>query len=222
MKRTLIIIILPILIISCNTPKRINKNTIHKIEAITPKSNELSNYYLTIKIESLKSMNSIAETKKLNSKLIPALLFWKWEKNIKCDINPKIPVQLLYKNLTQNPENKELKTKLNGMHLELAIDSIPSGFLYVNKGFSIIFIIGFITNELETIYPSSSNLSFRYKIMNNGTVVKEGSLTIENTDIPLSNQANSTRYLTYSYLEQYKNNIEKLSKTLTTMIIREL
>mgnify|MGYP001580911997 FL=1 len=163
--------------------------------------------------------DSLVKVQKLKSFFIPAILYWQSEHTLKCDLNPKVPAKFFEQEIIRLADSLDLKSKLNGQKLELTILQIPHSFIYTHKETAIIFIVAYVVSGLEAIYPGNNGLKVSYRISANGETKKTGVLVIPNTEQPIKNVWKSTKKFTWAYLDQYRQNSDKMSRSFLKQLM---
>jgi len=176
--------------------------------------NETENSNIIFDFSKLDTIENIVQSEKLKSYIIPAILFWQWENNIKCQINPQSVGNMFKSYFIDYAKSLGLSEKLENQNLEIKIEKLPSSFIYVDKGYTIILIVGYSISELEAIYPEKQDIVIKYKLRENGQDVKSEELTIINKDTAIKNtwRTASTRIFTKIYVEQFEKNIKETAK----------
>jgi len=77
-------------------------------------------------------------------------------------------------------------------------------------------------SDIEIIFPLSTNLVFHYTLTQNGVVTKEGQVIIQNKDTPINNRLKSRKRFTWQYLDQYKSNLNQLSKQAVQELLSDI
>ena len=143
MKKLLITPVLITLLTACISTK--NYNLI--VEPRFKETTTITTYENFIfDLSSLEKKNSSATSKKVNSKFIPAIFFWKWEKTIMCEINPFVVGQSFQDNFLKYADTLNVAEKLGGEKLEIKVEQIPSSFEYSYSVNALMLIIAFSYN----------------------------------------------------------------------------
>jgi hypothetical protein len=218
--RTLAFIILTSsLLTSCVGVKKYTRFAEAKIEAI--KTATISEN-ITFDLSELENKNAKVTSTTLKSQFIPAILYWQWNNTIKCEINPRLVGEYFREDFLAFADTLNMYEKLEGRELEVKIEKIPTRFLYVNKGHTFILLYLYTVSSLTIIYPQKEDLVVSYKLTENGSIIKEGSLTVKNKDQAINNKFKSTKKFTWQYIDQFKENNRKLTNELVDMLFNEL
>lgn len=156
------------------------------------------------------------------SLLVPAIIYWQWNNTMKYDMNQQSVTTIFSGQLMRHADSMGLAGRLNGAQLQINIDTIPSGFRYVHRGFVLFLVVAYVMKDVETIFPVSSNLVFHYTLTQNGVVAKEGQITIRNKDTSIKNRLMSRKRFTWQYLDQYKYNLNQLSKQAVQGLLSDI
>lgn len=222
MKKIVIGILFCLVILSgCISTQEMSRIIENKIKKDTSGYIVASDWY-SIKSDSLPKMDSIVRVKKIKSFFIPAILYWELEHTLKCEINPKIPVNYFTKKFIEIADSVDLKSKLKGKKIEISISEIPSSFIYTEKERAIILIVGYIVGGQEVIYSDYKNFKISYKVFENNQVAETGYLTIKNIDPSLKNTWASTNKFVSMYINQYRLNSGIMYKELIEKLLKEL
>lgn len=152
-------------------------------------------------------------------KVLPLILYWRMDYRTNCILNPKIPINQFSTSLATYANSKGLKKKLNGAMLELTINKLPLSFSF-NDDFSFLILVGW---EKVYLLPENNEMALSYKIINSGSKVKEGTITVADP-----NQIKGTRYFqsvrnaTREYLTQYDENMKTMAKSVVDQLLSEL
>lgn len=165
--------------------------------------------------------NSISTTTQKTSKVVPLIVYWQYDYRHTCALNPSIAVTD-FTNDVNTLSSKQLAQKLNGQHLELKVEQIPSAFAIVDKG-HLVWVIYPISWDRIYVEPDFKDLVVSYKLMQNDAVVKTGKITIK------SNAQNkgihffqSWKSATSDYLADYNANLSAMSKDFVSKLVEEL
>lgn len=219
-RKILTLILATILLNSCVSTQKYSKyvNMKYAQQYKTLKSNDYIEYENIIENE----IDSIVKTEKVKSLFVPALVYWKWNNTIKCELSPKQTFMTFQNHFQYYADSLIIKEKLNGQKLIITIDSIPKTFVYTNKGFVVFMLVAYSYGGLEAIFPENDKLVFSYKVVQGTTQTKSGQIEVVNTDIPLKNIWKSTKQFTWFYIDQYENNLKRMSKFAIEKLENEL
>lgn len=207
----------------CFSVEKYNNFIKEKTGIIKAQSAPDSNDYLTVKSDAMMDADSSLHSKKVKNSFIPAILYWQWNYSIESNLGHNVPVNVIRPAIFNYAESISLKDKLNGKHLEISIKKVPSSFTYTQKGMALIFIIGYSVQGQEVIYPSNDELVVSYRILNNGSETKRGTITVRETGQPVSNRKlKSAKKFTWAYIDDYYGDIQGMSKSVLNQIVAEI
>jgi len=225
MKYFLIVFSLLILLTSCLGEKKYADFVYNKYNSQTQAADLTKDApdYISVKADSsINKLDTLVVAKKLKSQFIPAILYWQWENTIRCELDPKISIRTFNKYLFSYADSANLKERLNGQKLELSINDLPNSFVYTHKGNSIILLIAYTVNDTEAIIPENKDVKISYRLVKDNIETKKGTLLIPDETQAMQNIWKSTQKFTWSYMSQYDNNLQKLSKNVIDKILTEI
>lgn len=221
MKQSIALLLILTGLSACFTPRRCNELVSKRYNAIdTSRSRTAGSIAITHTIGGVAGV--LSSSGKTKSKLIPALVYWHWETRINCRLHAAIPVHTLATTLQGLSESKGLHKTLAGRRLELEVSSIPDRFTYKDKGHSVYLIFVLATMEQQGCYGEQAPLTVRYKLYDNSTVVKEGSISIPDNEISVEDYMKSAGGCTKAYFAKYDAHIELLTNKLYHKLVEEL
>jgi hypothetical protein len=219
---TLVVLITTFFFTSCVSTNKYSNFVKPKFEEFTNGTKEENSNNITVDLSKLEIVEDIVKSEKLKSQFIPAILFWQWQNNIKCQISPQSVGNMFKSNFIYYSETLGLSEKLDNKKLEIKIEEIPSSFVYANKGYTIIFLVAYTISELEAIYPEKQNFVIKYKLQENGQAEISEEIHIVNKDIPIKNIWSTTGKFTRNYVEQFENNIKETAKETVQMLLDKI
>ena len=225
MKYFLIVFSLLILLTSCLGEKKYADFVYNKYNSQTQAADLTKDApdYISVNTDSsINKLDTLVVAKKLKSQFIPAILYWQWENTIRCELDPKISIRTFNKYLFSYADSANLKERLNGQKLELSINDLPNSFVYTHKGNSIILLIAYTVNDTEAIIPENKDVKISYRLVKDNIETKKGTLLIPDETQAMQNIWKSTQKFTWSYMSQYDNNLQKLSKNVIDKILTEI
>ena len=219
-RKILTLILAIIFLNSCVSTQKYSKYVTMKYaqQCKTLESNDYIEYENIIENE----IDSIVKTEKVKSLFVPALVYWKWNNTIKCELSPKQTFMTFQNHFQYYADSLNIKEKLKEQKLIITIDSIPKTFVYTNKGFVVFMLVAYSYGGLEAIFPENNKLVLSYKVVQGTTQTKSGQIEVVNTDIPLKNIWKSTKQFTWFYINQYENNLKRMSKFAIEKLENEL
>ncbi len=209
MKLRIITVLLIAMLTSCMSSKKLTGYVETKIQ--TPTSQIAANPNIAFDFSHLAKSDKPVVSTNLKSQLIPALLFWKWDKRIQCNIDPTIIAELFKERFLHTADSLQMNQILAGRNLDLTIESIPSSFEYRDLGNTIIFVVAYSVTSLEAIIPESTDLRVTYKLHQDGKTLKEGQVTAINDSKPISNVWKTPKGFAWKYIEHFKQSVYSMS-----------
>jgi hypothetical protein len=207
---------------SCLTPRKMDKRIDSHYGSTVP-AKVKSNDFITIKTDGMTRSDKVSTTQKGKSKLLPAVVYWQWQYSTVSTLNPFIPAGQFSADVLPYANAKGLRQKLNGQKVELTIESAPAVFSLMEKGHLVYLLVYYIGWEYIYIDPNKTDLVVSYRVLNGDTETKKGVINITNRDQPIAlKMFQSTKKMTWRYLDQYSNNIKAMSKELIDKLIVEL
>ena len=153
--------------------------------------------------------------------MLPLLFYWQWDYKNTCTLNPAIAVNTFSRTIGLQA-NKGLNQKLTGQKLELVVEQIPNAFAFNDKAHIIWFIYTFGWDKIS-VQPDLKDLVVSYKVLQNGGVIKSGSISIKNNEKNKNVRFfQSWKSAISEYLTQYDNDISNMTKTFVNKLIQEL
>lgn len=220
--RIAILILLASIISSCISSKRIDdivKRYYDEKPIVKP---EIVEQWYSINPE-VNIIDTFSTSERTRAKFIPAILYWQWHTVVEADINKDITLSRFNNYLASNSSTLELPNLLNGNTIEFSFDSLPSGFTYLEKGYTIIFIVGYSISELNVIYPLNTPYILNYKVFNkNGEQVSFGKIRSENKEVLLRNDWKTSKNFTWLYLNEYNKHQDLAFEELIKLVEQEL
>ncbi len=139
-----------------------------------------------------------------------------------CELNTKVPEELLSNYYNQYAEKHHLESKLNGRHLELNISNAPVEFVYTEKEDIIFLIFYAVTIYHQSINADGTLLAINYKLVKDSTVIKQRNINLNIAEAPYYNNTSSVRKITRKYLERYKFNLKSLADQCMDKIMLDI
>lgn len=208
--------------VSCVSLKKFNGYVQSGYSNDTAKTSTLTRNYITVETSKIKEKDSLVNIEKVKNTFIPAIFYWSWESNFRCEINPKRQAEKIKSNIILYADTVMLEQKLHGQRIELSIESVPHAFSYLKKGSTIFLLIYYIGQGEEIITPVKQNIKVSYKLFSDKDVTKNGKVDIKFPMEIKSNLYDSTRDFTLIYIEEYEKLLKKLSKSVVDKILAEV
>jgi hypothetical protein len=203
---------------SCLTSRKMDKYVSKQYNDELPKPVRKKNAEITVTSTLPSRPNIISTTKKKTSHLLPLIIYWQCDYRHTCTLNSAIPVTN-FSNALNTVASKALTQKLNGQHLELTIEQIPTAFSLVDKEHL------FLLFAWDHLYmePDYKDLVVSYKLYQNDNTTKTGTITIKNNmhdkDI---HYFQSWKSATRGYLTRYDAAISSMTKDFANQLMVEI
>ena len=212
-----LLVVSAVLFSGCLTPKRIDKFIAKQYDNTLP-SSKTNN---TIKVGNTvpDNVTGISVTHSKTTNMLPLLFYWKFNYINTSNLNPAIALAGFTNSVSGNGA---LQQKLKGGSLQLTVEQIPNTFSINDKAQVVWLIYAFGWDKI-TIEPDKKDLVVSYKFIAAGGELKEGKITIANTD-----ENSKLRYLEPwkkamgEYIDTYNENITKMSKQFADKLVAEL
>jgi hypothetical protein len=214
-------IICALLLTSCLTAKKVDKqvSAIYGEKQQAQKKKQPDFISITSSLASTGDYTSTTVTK--TSDVLPLVFYWSWDYKNTCTLNPQIPINN-FTTTVLGMANKALKEKLNGQKIELSVDQIPNKFAFDDKA-HLIFVIYAFGWDNVSIKAEKGDLVVSYKVFNNNSESKKGTITIPYFDDRKNlGMFTSWKKATSGYLDQYDANITLMSKLFVDKLIKEI
>ncbi len=169
--------------------------------------------------DSITSQEQVVSRK---SSFVPALVYWDWNTTLECEIDPVTSMEYLTGVMQHTADSLGLREKVAGGTLHVEITQLPGQFYYVNRGYLIFALVAYSTMALEEINPLPRDLFAAYTLERNGQRTAWGSATVDNQELPMSNQWKSTKKFTWKYLDAHREELNRMGRELIMEIDREL
>ena len=160
----------------------------------------------------------ISTTRK-SMKLLPLIVYWKWKYSTVCTLNQGIAFAG-FSNTVNSMATKGLAEKLNGRHLELNVEQVPSKFALVDKGGIVLFF------QWDRVYVEAdkTELIVTYNLMEGSERVKSGKVIVKNGSAADKTLRifQSWRSATSEHIMAYNADITAMSKAFVTQLMTEL
>ena len=204
---------------SCLNPHMVNRWVAHHYtpDALEPPRQKNNQIVITSKLPETGPQPSTTEKKW--SHVVPAIVYWHIDYQNICTLNPQIAVNRFTTAISTY--GGKLKGKLNGGHLELTIQQMPTVFLVDDRGYMIFPIYSV---EWLSIQPAITALVVSYRLLDaNNAEVKTGSISIADPETAVGlKMYHSLKKLTWEYLDQHDDNITAMSRKVVDKLVIEL
>lgn len=169
----------------------------------------------------LPSAPSDISSTESHNKILPLIVYWDIEERKTCTLNSGIPLAD-FENAVNKLAGKGLNQKLGGEKLELTLQQAPSTFALVDKTHAI-WLIYAIHWEKVYIEPQPADLVVSYKLYKDNNVLKNGTITIKNTE---KNKGlrffQSWKSAVSEHLSDYDSNVSAMSQQLVDQLEQQL
>lgn len=156
-------------------------------------------------------------------KLLPLLFYWKWQYGTFSTLNEAIPDATIASTILPYANVKKLKQKLNGQKIELSITKVPTQFSVVDNGWLVFIVLYYINNDDISMEPQAQDLVVTYRILKDNAETKTGTITVADRNKPRHVKLfRSTKKTFWSYLDDYNNDIQAMSKEVVDKLITEV
>lgn len=206
---------------SCLTPKKLDHFVAEQYNNELPKPNKKKKADIEVAVPATLAGAAISTTVHKTDKFLPLLVYWKYDHQHLCGLNPNIAV-VNFSNAVNTMSTKALSDKLQGKKLELLVEQAPATFSIVLKENLVWLIYGFSWAKIY-IEPKLDDLVVSYKVLDANSTVKSGKITVKNTD---KNRAiryfQSWKSATSEYLGEYNTNFTSMTKAFVAQLSQEL
>ena len=159
----------------------------------------------------------ISHTVKKTSHLLPLIVYWQCDYRHTCTLNSDIALTTIANNI--NAQSAKINQKLNGQHLELTIENVPTAFSIVDKEHLFLMILW----AHVYVEPENKDLVVSYKLFKDEAVAKTGTITINN---PAHNRNvrffQSWKSSSSEFLSSYDADLAAMTKDLVKKLTDEL
>lgn len=221
MKKLFYIAIAAVLFSGCLTPKKMDSIIEEHEGGFTTKLK--TSDYITVKTPELPKSEQASLTAKGKYKILPLLVYWRFENSWIPTLNPYIPVANINSTIIQYANTKKLKEKLNGQKLELTIDKVPVTFSLISREHLVFFVVYYVKWGRVFIDPKKQDINFAYRLLRDGVETKKGSITVADPSKPLNLKfLQSVKKMTWNYLDEYQNIIKDMSRQFVDKLLLEI
>ena len=179
--------------------------------------------YITLTTPGFPKTEQASVTAKGKNKVLPLLVYWRFEWSRIPTLNPYIPINTINSTIIQYANTKKLKEKLNGQKLELTIDKVPTTFSLTYRDELVYFVFYYIQWGRVFIVPQKQDITFSYRLVKDGVETKKGAITIADPSKPLDLKfLQSVKKMTWNYLDDYDNMIRVMSREFVDRLMGEI
>ena len=165
-----------IILTSCLTAKKVDRQVAKKYDEISQNKKKLTkeNILITSKLITSDSKISTSETK--TSHVLPLIIYNQFNYTNTCTLNPQIPINN-FTSTVLSVSSKSLRDKINGQTLELSVEQIPNIFAIDDKAHLIFFGYAVVWDDVS-IMSDKVDMVVNYKLLKNGSEIKKASITV--------------------------------------------
>lgn len=208
------------LLTGCLTPAKFDIAVADNIALRSPKKIK-TNEYVSVTSPLLTGNDQVSESIRTR-KVLPLVVYWRFDEIFTCTLNPKIPID----NFTSaifSAANKSLKEKLAGKKLELVVEKVPNVFSMRDRTHLVMVAMYPVHWSTVALLTENTDLTVAYKLLEGGVEAKQGRITIP--------YAKDKNYLGFfqswqkgvsEHLGQYETNIAAMSKSFIDALAKEL
>ncbi|HEV7781675.1 MAG TPA: hypothetical protein VGO58_10445 [Chitinophagaceae bacterium] len=170
---------------------------------------------ITTSIPADPSVISVTNRK---TKMLPLIIYWKYDYRHSTKLNPQIGVNYFKKAINQ--QSGKLAPKLNGRQLELNVEEIPGAFAIVDKGHIVLLLVHWHKLYMET---DTKDLVVSYRVLQNGVENKSGKITVKNRSHDRGIRFfQSWKSSASEFLGQYSTDMTEMGRSFVNDLIAEL
>ena len=184
-----------------------------------------NDYIILATQHNIGDKNIISVTKKDKGKVLPLILYWKFQSSVTSTLSQSVPFSYFNSTLMTYANTKGLKQKLNGQRIELSMDKLPAIFSYTSVEHLIYLGIWYVHWGSVFVQPQNQDVTISYRLLNNtNEETKKGTITIKdlNQRMYLKMFHYSAKKFIWRYLDKYNSNLQAMSKEFVDKLIVEL
>ena len=216
-----LLIVSSLILTSCLTAKKVDKQVAKKYGEISQTKKKQLNDNIIITSSLITSDNTISTSETKTSNVLPLIIYNQWNYTNTCTLNPQIPINNFISTV-QTSASKNLKDKISGQKLELSVDKIPNIFAIDDKA-HLIFIGYAFGWDNVSIMSNKVDMIVSYKLLKNGIETKKGVITVPYIyDKQKLGMFKNWKTATAEFLQQYDLNITEMSKSFVQKLATEL
>ena len=205
---------MPFMEISCISTGRLTRIVDKAMKDTIPQVDYSANIpQIKIKADTTFLIPGQTTAVKTKSRFIPAILYWQWEEDIKCDIGSKEIMKNFTSYLNYYADSTGLTKKLKNKTLYLTIQSLPKEFIYKYGYINLIIIVTYIDATAETISPQNADLKIEYSLYSGNSELKNGLIEygtyMKDVD---NNEWTSTKTFIRRYIYDYNEYLKQLAR----------
>ena len=218
MRYVIFLTILVVLSTSCVTSRKYASFVDEKTKEVKTEANLKD--WLIVNTEQVEPKQTKYDQKK--NSFVPAIFYWGWNSTIECELDFNTRLELVRNGIYIAADSLDLKQYAGDQQIEIKLKDIPGKFLYENKGYTIIVVVAYMVSGIETIRPYPINLEYDYLIKDDEKVNIQSEGLVQNKEQASSNRKYSTKKFTWMYLDEFKNETDRMGVELVKSLIKEL
>lgn len=216
-----LLIVFSLILSSCLTAKKVDKQVAKKYGEISQSKKKQLDDNIIITSSLITSDNKISTSTTKTSKVLPLIIYNRWNYTNTCTLNPQIPINNFISTV-QTSASKSLRDKIDGQKLELSVDKIPNIFAIDDKAHLIFIGYAFAWDNVS-IMSDKADMIVSYKLSKNGLETKKGVITVPYIyDKKKLGMFQNWKKATTEFLVQYDSNITEMSKSFVQKLVSEL
>lgn len=210
-----------LIITSCLTAKKVDRQVAKQYEEISQTQKKKSNENIFVNSELITSDSKIYTSETKTSHVLPLIIYNQWDYKNTCTLNPQIPINNFISTV-HAAANKGLRDKISGQKLELNVVKIPNIFAIDDKAHLIFFGYAFGWDDVS-IMADNIDMVVTYKLSRDNAEPEKGTITIPYIyDKTKLGMFKSWKKATAEYLEQYDSNITEMSKAFVQKLMMQI
>lgn len=207
---------------SCMNARRIDR-TISKYYGNTIPTKVRSTDYISFKVENSIAADRVSESAKTKNKLLPLLVFWKWDIAHTATINTMMPVANFTNEFIAQTNKSKLKEKLGDATIEVVVKDSPANFHVRDQGWIVYFLLYYVGGSKFYADPVNELLSIKYTVKYASGQTKTGELSTQNTNKQKAPKFfQSFKGMVAEYLTTSDANMKLMAKDLANKMIAEI
>ena len=169
--------------------------------------------------DKLQAITQTNYVKRVKNVVVPLVIFWHWNVLYKCELDVKQELEKLCSDLKADCYKYKLDSILPEQRLELTVEAMPTSFAYQEKGYMIVYVYGYVYKYTKLAFPMlKENFVVTYKLYSKNSVVKEGTLIVNDTREGVGN-ANLTDVKNIAaYVDVTRTHLFETKKELITQL----
>jgi len=204
-----------ILFHSCKSPETFKSYLDEASQQIAEATEQLS----VLQFASSESESN--KCQKVKSTFIPALIYWKYENTVDCELRQDYARRSLTQGFSKTADSLGITTIPNSQ-LEIQILQYPNTFRYTNQAEIYYWGIGFFQNDYRAILPDTSAVIYRYTISRNGQVIDQGQTIIRPHLSVKKDNFHSVKKFVYLYLNDFQQRLYEIGQQISEDMAKKI